>query len=1264
MTSNISSDLLSTPLRNVISIPEHVSASDFVLQIHEGVVHAEQTLADYVVTTSIAASIDDALSLVKQTLVGGKSKGAFVHGSFGSGKSHFMAVLNLLLTGNSSARALGGLQEVVAKHTDVLDQKFLAINYHLLGKESFEAALFQGYLDAMERLHPDVPAPVLHKSESLLADAKNLRERLGDEMFFSSLGGQASSGWGDRAAAWTATTFDAAASAPVGDPGRQRLTQALVSSYFKGYTVSGEWLEISAGLKAMAEHTKALGYTGMVFFLDELVLWLGQHLSDSHFIQNETSKVAKLVETEMGTLPVPIISFVARQRELKDFLGGGASGAEQVSLGQSFAWWEDRFDKIELQAADLPEIVHRRLLTPVDEAGAQAIAAAVAQVKSRPTDWSYLLTDEASSDAVDFARVYPFSPALVDAMIALSALMQRERTALKLMAELLQKGRADLTVRDMIPVGDLFDVVVLGSSKPLTSEMKQRFAIAEKFYSEKMRPYLLNKHNLTEDGAARSERKHPFRTEDRLAKTLLVAEIAPGAVSLKNLNAAKLAALNFGTVTSFIPGQEANQVLGWVRDWSRNFGEITIGQGNDPIISITLAGVDYDSIITLVQSEDNAHTRRNLIRGLILNELGITTPDGLMADYVHSLVWRGSKREVDVIFGNVRDTASLPDESFRASNDRWKVVIDYPFDDPDRGPQDDVARLDALRRSGYESETVVWLPHFLTTTRMDDVGLLVLLDYVLTGNRFDNYSTHLALTDREPARIALSNRRLTLREQITAALREAYGIQAPNSDNVETLINGSEVFSSLYPTLRITTPSATDLRSGLNDVVAQALGEQYPTHPEFSDAHAEVRRNDLTAALDYVTKAVAGDGRVDGIERSRAKALARISGALGLGETRENVFAISAATFRWWDSFTQWAASPTNADVDVDVQTLRGHLAVHGMGKDLEDLLILTWALLDDREWTRYGTPTSAPTIGNVASALTLRSPHLPSTDNWTLGLRRAEQIFGVSPEHRMTLASVHRVARAVRAAATTRRPEAERLTRELEKHTQLLDLSSTVGRLATARRAEQLVAALSRESDDTTLIDVLASMDLPAEPQAIGRSLTSASTVTLALSGAQWEILTSLDRLPSGQGESVLASLRAALAAEELHVPVAPALAAAGKAALELIVANRPPSPEPPTPPVQPIPLVQPVPGLDHVLDRHDADSRQDLRVPEGHRHNPTPPSPHPVDPADNGPTSEKRRASVETSEGLQDVSRQLSAAYAEAREGHQTLRVTWWVE
>jgi hypothetical protein len=1171
------------PLRDVIDIPERISASDFVLQLHEGVSAAERTLGDYVVTDSIAKSFGEALGLVNTAIDRRVPKGAFVHGSFGSGKSHFMAVLHLLLTGNTTARALPKLQKVIAANTALLNKKFLAVDYHLLGKTSFEGALFAGYLDEVARRHPDARPPVLHRSDALFADAIKMRQNLGDEPFFDSLneGNRADTaqGWGEGATTWNASLFEASIAEPVGGGGRTELAQALISTFFGGYTKTGEWLEISEGLKVMTQHTRDLGYDGLVLFLDELVLWLGQHLGDSNFIATETSKVAKLVETEMSSLPVPIVSFVARQRDLKDFLGGGTVGAEQVALGQSFQWWEDRFDPIFLSSSDLPKIVQQRLLKPKDDAAAALIGAALAKVKGNLGAWGYLLTDEVGSGEVDFAAVYPFSPALVDALVALSSLLQRERTALKILGELLVQGRDELTLSDVVPVGDLFDVVVLGTSKPLTQDMTRRFETAATFYREKMRPHLLAKHQLTEAAAASLPRTAAFRTEDRLAKTLLVAEIAPGAVSLKNLTASKLAALNFGSVRSMVPGQEATQVLGLVDQWSREFGEITKGAGVDPIITLTLAGVDYDSVIERVQNIDQPDARRSLIRDMLISELGLPSQAGLITERVLSHVWRGSKREVDVVFGNVRDPKSLGDEALRANPGRWKVVVDYPFDEAGHSPSDDFARLESLTSQGVQSDTVAWIPHFFTATRMDSVGRLVLLEYVLNRDRFDQNASHLPVNDREHAKQALENQRRSLREQVSDALRQAYAIASPNPADVEVHVQGKRVFDTLRPGLAIAPPVASSLRAGLEDALGQALAYQYPDHPEFEPAGTEVRRAELTTVLALMQDAVAAGGRLDGIEKPKAALLRRVAGPLGIGIPRENVYALGQDSFSRWGDFTQWAATSAASTDQVKVGDLRARLAPIGLVRDLQDLLILAWSLLDDREWVRYGVATAAPSVGAVSDDFTLRLPHLPEQEAWTSAVERSEQLFGVAREHRLSVSALARLAAGVRSAITRFTEPSGRLVASLTAHADVLgiDPEALTGRLGTARVARSLAETLAAEKDDSTLIEVLALADLPDEPQALARSLSMAHEVASKLAGVQWDTLASARSLGEGRGAQILADLAKVAAKEELHAPLIPALEIASREAHQLVLAAariHVPTP-PPTPDV-----VAPAPG------------------------------------------------------------------------------------
>jgi chromosomal replication initiation ATPase DnaA len=82
-------------LRDLVSIPDEVHAGDFVLALSKGV-GQKSTIADYVVTDQLAVNFDRALGLIKSALEGNASRAAYLDGSFGSGKSHFMAVLYAL----------------------------------------------------------------------------------------------------------------------------------------------------------------------------------------------------------------------------------------------------------------------------------------------------------------------------------------------------------------------------------------------------------------------------------------------------------------------------------------------------------------------------------------------------------------------------------------------------------------------------------------------------------------------------------------------------------------------------------------------------------------------------------------------------------------------------------------------------------------------------------------------------------------------------------------------------------------------------------------------------------------------------------------------------------------------------------------------------------------------------------------------------------------------------------------------------------------
>jgi len=352
-------------LKDLINIPERVHQGDFVLQLTKGVTEPEQTLRDYVVTPQLVDAFSNALGFIQQAVQTVSSKAAYLHGSFGSGKSHFMAVLNLLLSGNTQARSIPELADIVARHSWTHGCKFLLVPYHMIGARDMESAILGQYAEFVRKKHPEAPVPGFYLAEGLFKDARELRDRMGNEPFFAQLnkgatGGGGGGGWGEFESGWDAASFEAAMLEPPNGEERSRLVGDLITQYFSAYRSlagSGEsFVSLDDGLSIMSRHAQALGYDAVILFLDELVLWLASHAADVNFVSREGTKLVKLVEATNADRPVPLISFVARQRDLRDLVGENLAGAVQLQFSDVLKHWEARFHRITLEDRNLPAI--------------------------------------------------------------------------------------------------------------------------------------------------------------------------------------------------------------------------------------------------------------------------------------------------------------------------------------------------------------------------------------------------------------------------------------------------------------------------------------------------------------------------------------------------------------------------------------------------------------------------------------------------------------------------------------------------------------------------------------------------------------------------------------------------------------------------------------------------------------------------------------------------------------------------------------------
>lgn len=1191
---------MTTYLREVIAIPERTGVEDYVLRLTDsvGADRVAQTVGAYVVTEPLQHAFDQALSLVAGALSDGTSRGAFLSGSFGSGKSHFMAVLHALLRHDPGARGVPALQPVVAQHDPALrDKKILPLAFHLLGARTLEEALLGGYVRQVGHLHPDAPLPAVHQSAGILRDGEGMRASLGDESFLAKLNGDAAAAdaWSGLlgAGSWDLDRYEAARAATPGSLPSQELVTALVQAFFSSFTAQADYLDLDTGLLAVAEHAQSLGYDAVVLLLDELVLWLAFGVQDKEFFRRESQKITKLVEAASGRRAVPLVSFVARQMDLRQwFADAGASGAEQEALDRAFRHQEGRFATVVLGDDNLPFVAHQRLLRPVDETAAQVLSDAFRGLERRPEVWDVLLdgvnTDarHRGADEQAFRLTYPFSPALVSTLRALASVMQRERTALKVMQQMLVERRDDLTVEDVIPVGDAFDHVVAGKDA-LDPQAAALFKAATVLYRDKLRPLILRKHDLTaqqlqeDPGAATAG----SRADERLAKTLLLSAVAPGVPALKELTGSRLASLNHGSIRSPLVGREAALVLGTVREWSGAVPEIHVSDDpRNPVIKVQLADVNYESVVERARGEDNEGRRRELLRTLVREALGLPERDSdVFGAVTHTVVWRGSRREVDLVFGNVRDASWLTVDHFTARPGTWRFVIDHPFDDSGHSAGEDLDRLDQLVEAGLSAHTVVWLPRFLSEERLRELQRLVIIEWLLggSGDRWATYADHLSEGDRQAARAILEQQRGTLRDRIRRALQEAYGAAAPTAGTLLDDPAHDRVLISLDRGFDAARPVGADLAAAFADLTDRALAATAPSHPRFEPSAAEITVKELATTYAYVERAIADpEGRVllEPVDRT---AVRRVANSLGVGQAGETHFSFGDDRFSPWGAeferaLSRAGLSPADA---VSVEQARGWITAmkpaYGLRDEVADLVVLAWGSLRQRAWFEAGSPVAAPRPGSLRPSLELRPQPMPTHAEWERAVDRASAMFGLVVGNRyLTAASANALVAQVRSvAAVTGGPD---LATRLDEAYRRLGLDGDGGRLATVRAGHDLLTALRSATSSVALLQALARVELPATDAAVGTSLASAGNVTGALQTMRWERLEPLRRAEDDgsdrgrQARVILEALRTALRAEEISSRLSDALTRAEDDAFAWVAAGvvTPPPPPPPPPP------------------------------------------------------------------------------------------------
>lgn len=1157
-----------THVRELFQVPETIGKLDYVLQLTSGIEHPEQTAGLYVVTPGLADAFDRSLALVGRAMRDGRSQAAYLHGSFGSGKSHFMAMLSLMLSGQEAAWRLPELHSLREKHEFVGKKKLLQLHFHMVGRNSIEEAIFTEYVGFAERHHPMATVPGVFADEKLFEDARRMLEELGDEAFFRPMNAdaQADAGWGEFATAggWDRESFEAAvASTQVKE--RERLFSALVKTRFQAYAQeSRAYVAMDDGLSVIARHAKDLGYDALVLFLDELILWLSHGAANAGWLHGEVQKMVKLVETQEAARAIPFVSFIARQRNLVDMVGEQYAGAEVARLNDSLKHWEGRYDTVRLEDSNLPEIISRRVLRPKDDAATATIATAFDQLQKTTgkAAWNTLLAQE---DAQAFRKTYPFSPALIEALVALSSFLQRERTAIRVLMEMLYEHINDLPLGEVVRVGDLFDLLA-GGADAVDGVMRSRVEAAKQLYKFQFLPVIQAANGTDNEAKCQRLRDgHPTRlgcancpqkacrTDNRLVTTLLIAALVPEVKSLKALSASRLVQLNHGSIKVPIEGTEAGLVGQKLRKWASEISQLRVGDQPDPTVSVLLEGVDVGPILEAARLADKPMERQRVIRDLLFDALGVDKVIDWGKD--HTVSWRSTQRLGHLRFGNVR---KMPDDHLKCPDDHdWRVVVDYPFDEPGFSPNDDLARVDSFVEGGGGSWTLVWLPHFFSQSSNKLLGELVILEHIFESKENERrYLAHLSVENQARAHLDLDNLRNQKRNRLRQLLEQAYGLARREEEALDSGALADTQLRVLKPGARVQAALAANLGDALGAYVEALLEARYPRHPAFTKSLTARRVDEMAAAFSSV---VESDAKRVPADKDLRDEVAGTLGVLGLVRTTEN-----AIFLREDDLLQQLERKRAQKGLDeVGAGELRGFIddaRNMGLQASAQDLVIRCYARWANRTFVSLGKPFTPNAKQRIPDEVVLEKPELPSQDAWSKALNKAGAAFGIAlggralhADHLKEFEEKLRTALEKGAGACAKLPGA------LGRRATELGLPSDTDRMRTAKCADKLCTELlgQRVVDQ---VQHLAAAELQTGDRAVGRSVGAVVETVVALNddlafGAFDQLRARASAIVGGS--ELLEQVAAALRQDEVNVALAERIRVLALEAMRLL---RPP--------------------------------------------------------------------------------------------------------
>ncbi len=1167
-----------TTVRDVFVLPEagELSRLGFVERITEtGAAAARRMVGDYVVTPTVEQALPDILGQLEQCRRRGEDRGWFVHGSFGSGKSFFLAMLGMVLEGREDVwqHPHPVFRTLEAAHRAWLaEQPVLVVRVHMLSERHTGSGLDRAVYSAFNAtlLALDRPPCVFSSVDKVLDEARREAERYGDTFWQRLTEARICRG---------REAFEARAAGS--EEQRERLAHAYLKWSGRDPDAAHLHPPFAEGMRRLAAHAKELGYAAVTVLVDELILWLREKKSDE--FAREINNLNLFVDYAGERRAAPVWVFVARQRDIAESFPDDASEAR---LHEHLDWHRERFELTELKDVELRHIVRGRVLKrqPEREPELRGVIEGLqtAHEKALPE----LLAGRHDADYLK--DVYPFHPALIEAMVDISTCQQRERSALRLLYELLVVHYPDLPLGEFLPVGSAFDAIFPESGVEGGRRVDQLRA-AHAAYYQRLLPALRRRYGTAETcprspvhGCAVCPRNGTqadcFRA-NQLVKTVLLGELAPR-LKGEGLTVERLVRLNSVNVPGAADLARIMKARGELQRLAADVPVLNVqGDGKATVVSVNLGDVPIEEVLRRVRPHvTKAHRHRaffDRLRRLLGVHRDAPFSEGARAGAV-TIPWRGTRRRGYVSLCNVREERY---DAFRPPDGcEFHVLVDYPWDEPGFTVDDDRQRAQKVRAKFGNVQAAAWLPSHFTETPNHTLGELAAV--VLLRAEPDRFLQGIVDPVRRQAVLdAAGGRQEMLEEDLDRAMAQAYredGEVVPLLADVDTALRHD------------------GFRENLESLGRAILDRVHPHHPEFPK---EVVAAALTRLADWMVEAAT---RGEGVEYDDALGAVLDAAAAPLELVSKGQ---SRASLREDTRYVRKVLELSAGEVvDWPVAVADELASQFGFQTLLSDLFLHFVVRARSYRTVHRDTdqPVALPAIGaRQRPPLRLRRARVLSPARWTRVKRLAEDLLAERPgPGGLTVAAQDALDASLREEAKARR---RALADHHEAVARLLDRlgrEAEGDRLAALKAGTKGLAPLdSVLGDSYTRLEAFAeAWPEDGETAAAEEAVTGVVAEAKALGdldGTALKVLLGVRQKP--QAEAVLDDLAEVLGARDGVKPLrqhVPRWNRAAESAVRELIESSPPKPPDKLPPPPPPPAKELALEDDRELDLTDGDA------------------------------------------------------------------------